>query len=101
MRSRRRSPARGRSDLEVLRERCAVASRCVELRAAARDRADARVLADPDNREAFEDLETAEQLHYLALYELRRARRALRRREAFGAYIARWLPTPPVRPRRR
>lgn len=96
MRSRRRS-----SDLEVLRARCAVASRYTELHAAARDRASARVLAEPDSREAFENLETAEQLHYLAAYELRRARRALRRREAFDALVARWLPTPPVRARRR
>jgi hypothetical protein len=92
-----RSPTRA----EVLHERCATASRFVELHAAAHARASARALAEPDSRGALEQLETAEELHYLAVYELRRARRALRRREALDAFIARWTPGPsPPRPRR-
>ena len=94
MRSRRRSPARGRTDLEVLRDRCSRASRFVELHAAARDRAGARLVAEPDSPEAREHLEDAEQLHYLAVYELRSARRALRRRETFDAFVTRWIPAP-------
>ena len=85
-----RSPTRP----EVLRERCAEASRFVELHAAAHARARARVLAEPDSREALAQLEAAEELHYLAVYELRHARRALHRREAFDAFIARWTPGP-------
>jgi hypothetical protein len=60
------------------------------------------VAAEPDSREALEELQDAEQLLYLAEWELRRARRALPRREAFRALIARWVHTPaPARARRR
>jgi hypothetical protein len=83
MRRRRTAP-------EVLRARCDAAARLVEMHAAARDAATARALAAPDDREALEQLDAAEQLHYLAVYELRRARRALRRRESRDAFIARW-----------
>ena len=83
-------------------ERCAVAAQSVALHAAARDDAHARMAAEPDSREAFVQLEDAEQLLYLAEWELRRARRALPRREAFRAFLARWVPTPPpARARRR
>ena len=99
MRSRRRSAERGETSCAT---RCEVASRFAELHAAARDRAGARVLAEPDSRDALRDLEDAEQLNYLAAYELRRARRALRRREALDAFIARFAPAPPpARARRR
>jgi hypothetical protein len=85
---------RRRTDPEVLRARCEAAARMVETHATARAHASERLLAAPHDREAFEQLETAEQLHYLAVYELRRARRALRRREAFDAFVARWPPAP-------
>jgi hypothetical protein len=74
---------------EVLRDRFAAASRLADLHAAALAEASARILADPGNWVARQELETAEQLHYLALYEQRCARRALRRREALDAFIAR------------
>jgi hypothetical protein len=79
-----------RTDLEVLRARCDAAAQMVETYSAARDAASARVLAAPNDGEARADLETAEQLHYLAAYELRRARRALRRREGRDSFVARW-----------
>ena len=85
---------RRRTDPEVLRARCDAAARMVGTHAVAHARASERALAAPDDREAFERLETAEELHYLAVYELRRARRALRRREAFDAFVARWTPAP-------
>jgi hypothetical protein len=92
---------RSRNRAEALRERCAGASRLVELHAASHARARARALAEPESREALEQLDAAEELHYLAVYELRHARRALRRREAFDAFIARWTPGPsPARARR-
>ena len=85
---------RRHTDPEVLRARCEAAARMVDTHAAAHARASERALAAPDDRQALELLETAEQLHYLAVYELRRARRALRRREAFDAFVARWTPSP-------
>ena len=94
-----RRERRSRAALEV---RYAVAQRSVALHAAARDDAHARVAAEPESREAFEQLEDAEQLLHLAKWELRRARRALPRRKAFRAFFARWVPTPPpARARRR
>jgi hypothetical protein len=90
-----------RTDPEVLRARCEAAARMVEMHAAAHARATERALAAPDDRASFELLETAEELHYLAVYELRRARRALRRREAFDALVARWTPAPLPRGARR
>ena len=94
-----RSASRSRAARE---ERCAVAARSVALLAVARDDAHARVAAEPDSRDAFEQLQDAEQLLYLAEWELRCARRSLPRREAFRAFVARWVPTPPpARARRR
>ena len=61
----------------------------VDAHAAALARATSHHLAEPDSPEAGEQLETAEQLHYLALWELRRARRALARRDAFDTLVAR------------
>jgi hypothetical protein len=61
----------------------------VDAHASALARASARHLAEPDNPEARERLETAEELHYLALWELRKARRALARRDAFDTVVAR------------
>ena len=91
-----------RTDQEALRARCDTAARMLAMHAAAHDAASARVLATPDDGEALERLDAAEQLHYLADYELRHARRALRRREALDAFIARWMPAPgQVWPRRR
>jgi hypothetical protein len=81
---------RRRTDPAVLRARCDAAARMVETYAAARDAASARVLAAPNDPGALQRLETAEQLHYLAAYELRRAQRALRRREGRDSFVARW-----------
>ena len=64
--------------------------------------ASARMLAEPGSFEARRTLEDAEQLHYLALYALRTARRATQRREALRAFLARWTPVPwSTRARRR
>ena len=93
---------RFRTNQEALRARCDTAARMLAMYAAAHDAAIARVLAAPDDVEARERHDDAEQLHYLAGYELRRARRALRRREALDAFIARWMPASgPLWPRRR
>jgi hypothetical protein len=80
---------RRRTDREVLRARCDAAARMVDAHAAALSRANADLLAQPGSREARERLETAEELHYLALWELRRARRALGRRDAFDSVVGR------------
>ena len=80
---------RRRTELGVLRARCDAAARMVDAHAVALDRASAGLLAAPDSREARERVETAEELHYLALWELRQARRALARREAFDSIVAR------------
>lgn len=61
----------------------------VDAHAAALARATAGHLAEPESREARDRFETAEELHYLALWELRRARRALSRRDAFDSVVAR------------
>ena len=78
-----------RTDREVLRARRDTAARMVDAHAAALARASAVHLADPESREARERLETAEELHYLSLWELRRARRALARRDAFDTVVGR------------
>ena len=75
--------------IEVLRDRYAAASRLAEHHKFVLADATARMLAEPDSWEAREALETAEQLHYLALYEQRSASRALRRRETLDAVLAR------------
>ena len=80
---------RRRTERGVLRARRDAAVRMVDAHAAALARASAALLADPESREARERLETAEELHYLALWELRRARRALARRDAFDTVVAR------------
>jgi hypothetical protein len=88
--------------VEVLRDRSAAASRLAEQHAVALAEASARMLAEPGSWEAREALETAEQLHYLARYEQRCARRALRRREALDGFLARLaLVHRPARARRR
>ena len=93
---------RSRNRVEALHDRCTTASRLAEQHTTALAEANARMLADPGSRAAREALETAEQLHYLALYELRHARRALRRREALEAFLARLaLVSWPDRARRR
>jgi hypothetical protein len=61
----------------------------VDVHAAALARANAGLLAEPDSGEARERLAMAEQLHYLAMWELRHARRALARRDAFDTLVAR------------
>jgi hypothetical protein len=80
---------RRRTERGVLRARCDTAARMVDAHAAALARANARCLAEPDSLEAREELATAEQLHYLALWELRQARRTLARRDAFDTLVAR------------
>jgi hypothetical protein len=80
---------RRRTERGVLRARCDAAARMVDAHAAALARASAGLLAEPESRDARERLETAEELHYLALWELRRARRALGRRDAFDTVVAR------------
>lgn len=88
--------------IEVLRDRYAAASRLAEDHEVALADANAQMLAEPGSWEAREALETAEQLHYLALYEQRCARRALRRRETLDAVLARLAFVPWVaRDRRR
>jgi hypothetical protein len=67
--------------LEELRRRCAAADRLVDHQAELLAHATKRRLADPANPEAIVEHEDAEQLHYLARYEQRRARRALHRVE--------------------
>jgi hypothetical protein len=87
---------------EQMRDRSAAASRLVDLHARALAEASARMLADPGSWVARQELEAAEQLHYLALYEQRCARRALRRREAVDGVLARLAFAPWVaRARRR
>jgi hypothetical protein len=80
--------------VEILRERCEAASRLAEEHATALAAANARMLAEPGSGEARAELEDAEQLHYLALYELRRARRALRRRERLETFLGHWTLVP-------
>ena len=80
---------RRRTEREVLRARCDAAARMVDVHAAALARASAVHLTEPDSREARDRLETAEELHYLALWELRRARRALHCRDAFDSVVGR------------
>ena len=88
--------------IEVLRDRYAAASRLAEHHRIALADATAGMLAEPGSWEAREALETAEQLHYLALYEQRAARRALWRRETLDAFLARLAFVPWVaRARRR
>ena len=88
--------------IEVLRDRYAAASRLAEHHRIVLADATARMLAEPDSWEAREALETAEQLHYLALYEQRSASRALRRRDALDTVLARLAFVPWVaRARRR
>lgn len=70
------------------RARCIAAERLVERRAAAVDAAAAQLLADPGNRQAEERLDAAEELHYIAADELRRARRALERAQRPGLIAA-------------
>jgi hypothetical protein len=76
-----------RIDLEELRARCIAADRLVDRRAAALAQATARHLAQPDSNQAVEQLDAAEELHYLAEYNQRRARRALKRAEARDASV--------------
>jgi hypothetical protein len=78
-----------RTERGVLRARCDAAARMVDAHAAALVHASADMLADPESHAARERLEAAEQLHYLSLWELRHARRALARRDAFDAVVAR------------
>ena len=80
---------RRRTEQGVLRARCDAAARMVDAQAAALAWASAGLLADPESPEARERLEEAEELHYLAVWELRRSRRALARRDAFDSIVAR------------
>jgi hypothetical protein len=80
--------------VDVLSARCAAASELVDEHAAALADANTRMLAEPGSLEARWELEDAEQLHHLAKYELRCARRALRRRQALDTFLARWTPAP-------
>jgi hypothetical protein len=101
MKSRVQNSAPRRGAVEILRDRWEAAARLVDQQAAALADANARMLADPGSYEARRELDDAEQLHYLALYELRRARRALRRREWFDTFIHWTLAPWPPRVRRR
>jgi hypothetical protein len=94
MRSRLHTPAPRVPVVEILRERCAAASRLAEEHAIALAAANARMLAEPGNGQARAELEDAEQLQYLAFYELRRARRALRRRERLETFLTHWTLVP-------
>jgi hypothetical protein len=71
---------RRRTERGVLRARCDAAARMVDVHAAALARATSHHLAEPDSPDARERVETAEQLHYLALWELRRTLHLLPRR---------------------
>lgn len=66
-------------DIEQLEARSAAADRDVAVRVAALARAGERHVAHPDSIEAFAALEAAEELLFLAEYEQREARAALRR----------------------
>jgi hypothetical protein len=94
--------AERRGALEILRDRWEASARLVDHHAAALAEANTRMLAEPGSPEARRQLEDAEELHYLALYERRRARRALRRRELFDRFMTHWTLAPwPPRVRRR
>jgi hypothetical protein len=68
--------------LEQLRRRCAEADRIVDRQAAALAHAMTRRLAEPESPEAIARHEDAEQLHYLAQHNQRRAYRTLQRVES-------------------
>jgi hypothetical protein len=71
--------SRHRPDADELAARCAAADGLVAERVAALARAGDRHVAEPDNAEAFAELEAAEELLFIAEYEQRQARAALRR----------------------
>ena len=71
-----------REDPEYLRARCRAVARVVERRRAARAEAVARYIEQSGSRAAHERLDAADELLYIAEYELRRAQRALQRAEA-------------------
>ena len=75
-----------RTDPEILRARCTVAAEAVERRARAHMEALARY-RESGSPQAAERLEAAEELLYIARFELDRANRALAR-----AQRLRWLP---------
>jgi hypothetical protein len=80
--------------IQELRQRCAAADRLVDRRAAAHARATARRRAEPGSGAAVAELEAAEELHHLAEYNRRGARRALRRaevRHSAVSYLLSWL----------
>jgi hypothetical protein len=78
-----------RTDPEILRARCTAAAAVVERRLRAHSEAVAGYLAQSGSPEACERLDAAEELLYLAEWELRRANRALAQ-----ASRHRWLPHP-------
>lgn len=71
--------SRHRADADQLAARCAAADRVVAERVAALARAGERHVAQPDSADAFAALEAAEELLFIAEYEQRQARAALRR----------------------
>jgi hypothetical protein len=71
--------SRHRVDPDQLAARCAAADRLVAERVAALARAGERHVAEPDSAQAFAALEAAEELLFIAEYEQREARTALRR----------------------
>lgn len=71
--------SRQRPDADQLAARCAAADRLVAERVASLARAGERHVAEPDSAEAFAALEAAEELLFIAEYEQRQARAALRR----------------------
>ncbi len=71
--------SRHRANADELAARCAAADRLVADRVAALARAGERHVAHPDSVEAFAALEAAEELLFIAEYEQREARAALRR----------------------
>jgi hypothetical protein len=71
--------SRNRPDADELAARCAAADRLVAERVAALARAGERHVAQPDSADAFAALEAAEELLFIAEYEQRQARAALRR----------------------
>jgi hypothetical protein len=78
--------SRHRVDADQLTARCAAADRLVAERVAALARAGERHVAHPDSVEAFAALEAAEELLFIAEYEQREARTALRRQRKRGRF---------------
>jgi hypothetical protein len=75
-----------RPDPDELAARCTAADRLVAQRVAALARAGEQHVANPDSVEAFAALEAAEELLFIAEYEQREARVALKRARKRGRF---------------